>query len=690
MLLTAAGCVSPPPEDIAAPEAPGTSSSDTSPQAHVDQEPGPESSPAAIDDQVVFDALGLESIEQLFDGCFRESDVVSAGMLAGSTCLVVVNGSSHYAITNFILVDGLTEDTLQQEPLPPADVDPADYAWEELAESLLGSEPVVTTELTVTVTPEETQEVCETIRARLSELENQLAAMETKLADLQAHLAAAKAEKAALEALADDLRNKKETCPDDIAALQEQIPSLESKVESMSQALQECVSYYRECMSRHGSSSYRCNGWGDGVTAVYRRLQELKNELSATRAALESLQQACLDMDSRLHLTITPRLSELNRAIGDYEAAIATLSTEADELRGAILAAKQKYAECLEEAEELQKLEKRVEDTRKQAQESVSRAKESVQKLREEQERLKKRFPDGEYPEDLDRLEKKIEEIEDDIDAGALLKDEEQIDEARRRAEEIPSAAERERAKLRRYYLANLCLERCTQAYEIRLQVLEKRREACGASGYFEDAEKALQDLKQCCEAARTQLAAGDPSGARNACRDCLFEGDHIQAFNEALLRACQDVSSTAGGSADGEGTVDQEGLDELVDFEKNAGLQALGELGKLPGIILRAFNAGTIVGEQQKNACCALWMLKMVLSSDNRAEAEIYAYYFAHLWHEIAGLPELPVVSYNVAFRIAETVENLPGERKREAITAINSVLRGPRCAAYRGVCTG
>jgi len=63
MLLTAAGCVSPPPEDIAAPEAPGTSSSDTSPQAHVDQEPGPESSPAAIDDQVVFDALGLESIE---------------------------------------------------------------------------------------------------------------------------------------------------------------------------------------------------------------------------------------------------------------------------------------------------------------------------------------------------------------------------------------------------------------------------------------------------------------------------------------------------------------------------------------------------------------------------------------------------------------------------------------------------
>lgn len=646
--------------------------------------PAPPSPPATAEDvQAALKTLGLSEEKLFFEGYLREADIITFYLTQEESCCLIQDSEGYGVETWFFLAGENIEDIskadeyLREYELP-------DYQWEELADSLLSAEVIISPDVTEVVPSEELEEKCAEIKKQLTELEKKLEQMKQKRRELEDLLSGAKEEKEKLEAQMADLEDKKANCPNDIAALQEEIPVLEDRVENMKEALKQSVWLWQECKSRHPSAPHRCNGYLDRVGLVYQKLQDLKRELAAKREALNSLQQECVELDSRIHLSISPKIGELNSAIRKYEQDIEDLSSQISELESKIKQIKERFRECLDELEEARKLEKQVEAARRKAGHGVDKAEEKIKELEERYKKLKERFPDGVYPEDGEKYREKIEEIKQKIEKSASELDEDKIDKARGSANDLAREVEREKARLGRYGLANICLEDCYKAYQLCWKSVENRRDTCGLSGHFKEAEEALRKLRECCDRAREELSKGNVQEARTISYGCLHKPNLAQAVYDALKKACTDrlVISYLDVPRDEE---DLEGIRELVDFEVNTGLQLLGELGKIPSAILQAFEAGKITADQQKNACCLLMMMKFMLTSRSYCEAAVYAYGFVHFWHEISGLPEMPTASTAAALGLARIVENIPQETRDAAVSAINAVLRSARCAGVR-----
>ena len=644
--------------------------------------PTPPSPTATAEDvQAALEILGLSEEEFSFEGCLREADIITFYLTQGDSCYLIQDSEGYGVETWFLIAGDHIEDMsevskyLEEYELP-------DYQWEELAESMLSEEVTITPDIADVVTPSELQEKCEEIERQLAELENKLKQMKEKKSELEDRLSRAKEEKEKLEAEMADLEDKKASCPNDITALQDEIPVLEGRVESMKEALKQSVWLWQECKSRYPSASYRCNGHLDRVGIVHERLQELRRELTAKKEALNRLQQECVELDSRIHLSISPKIGELNSAIRNYEQDIEDLSSQISELDSKIKQIKERFRECIDELEEALKLEKRVEAARRRAGHAVNKAEQKTRELEKMYEKLKERFPDGVYPEDGEKHREKIEEIKQKIDTGASELDEDKVDEARGNANDLAGEVEREKARLGKYWLANICLEGCYKAYQLCSKSVENRRDTCGLSSHFREAEEALVKLKECCDRAREELINGNVQDARTICYGCLQKQRLASAVYNALKKACTDRLVIP---VSREAEEDTEAISELVEFELNIGLQAIGELGKLPGAIVNAIDAGRIIADQQKNACCALMMMKFMLTSRNYFEAAAYADAFVHFWHEISGLPEIPTARTSAALRLAEIVDGMSEEARNAAVSAINAVLRSARCAGVR-----
>lgn len=212
--------------------------------------------------------------------------------------------------------------------------------------------------------------------------------------------------------------------------------------------------------------------------------------------------------------------------------------------------------------------------------------------------------------------------------------------------------------------------------------MLEAVRDKCGSSGSFKKAEDILNKLKEWCEGARQALKDGDPAAARRKCRSCLT-GSLVQDFHRELQQACAERLVIP--EQEEPEVEDEAEFEALIDFEKNSGLKALGTLGKLPSAFASAINAGRVLAEQRKNGCCALLMLKYVLSANSYEEAAVYAYYCVGYWHQISGLPEIHPVSIAVALELSRRVGEIPQDKKDAAIKGISAVLRSERCKGVR-----
>ena len=601
--------------------------------------------------------LGISEEEFSFEGCLSEADIFTLHLVQGESCCLTQDSDGYGSETWFFLAGENIEDTVDLEDYV-GEYELPDYQWEELADSLLPEEVTVTPDIADVVSPGEVspgelEDICNNITKQIEELESKEAEMKSKRDELEGKLNGARIEKEKLETEKADLEEKKASCPDDIAALQNEIPVIEGRIETMQEALRQSVSLWQECKDRHPSATYRCNGYLDRVGVVYKKLQDLRRELAAKTEAHDRLQQECVDLDSRIHLGITPKLSELNSAIQKYEEDIANLSAQIAELKSKIEQIKERYAECIDE-------------------------------LEERYEKFKERFPDGVYPGDVEKFRERIEEIRRKIGTGASELDEDKIDEAKGEARELEGEAEREKSRLSKYGLANGCLEDCYNAYQLCMQSVESKRDICGLSEYFAEAEEALAKLKECCDQAREGLINGDIQDARTMCYGCLHKPNLAAEVYDALRRACTDRLVIPYPDVPG-ADEDLEWIEELVDFEKNIGLLAIGELGKIPSAIVRAIKAGKLIGDQQKNACCLLILMKLMLTSSNYFEAAVYASAFVHFWHEISGLPEIPTVATSAALGLAEMVENIPQETRRAAVDAIDAVLRSARCATIK-----
>lgn len=624
--------------------------------------------------------LGLAEEEISFEGYLSEADLLSLHLTQGESGYLVEDSEGYGSETWFFTAGENTEDTLDIEEYT-GEYELPDYAWQELADSMLSEEPSVTPDITdVVVQPEELEEQCAAIKQQIAELESKLAEMKDKKDELEGKLNGAKLEKEKLEAEKEDLEAKKASCPDDITALQNEIPVLEGRVERMVDALRQDVGLYQDCKSRHPSEPSRCQGYLDCVGRVFKKLKALEHELAAKKEALSRLQQECVDLDSRIHLGITPKISQLNQAIQSYETDIANLSAQITELESKLAQIKERYQECLDELEELAKRQNQVNNARQKAEQAADDAEKKISELEKRLEEFKKRFPGDEYPGEVEKYRERLEEIRKKIGDGTSELDEEKVDEAKSEARDLEGEAEREKERLNGYWLANICLTNCDSAYRLCSQSVENRRGTCGLSQYFTDAEQALARLKECCDQARQEAMSGDASNARQICLACLRHQKLAKAVYDALKMACTDQLVISHPDVpEGE---DLKGIKELVDLEKNIGLQAIGELGKIPSAIVKAIEAGKIIGNQQKNACCALRMLEHMLASQNYWEASGYADAFVHFWHEISGLPEIPLARTSTALGLAEIVDDLPEEWKDAAIAAIKAVLRSARCA--------
>lgn len=624
--------------------------------------------------------LGISEEEFSFEGCLSEADILTLQFVQGESCCLIQDSEGYGTETRFFLAGENIEDTVDLEDLV-RDYELPDYQWEELADSLLSEEVTVSPDVTDVVSPEEAEDICNELRKQIEELENKEAEMRSKRDELEGKLSAAKIEREKLETEKADLEAKKASCPDDIAALQNEIPAVEGRIETMQESLRQSVGLWQDCKSRHPSATDRCKGWLDGVGVVYKKLQDLRRQLAVKREGLDRLQQECVDLDSRIHLSITPKLSQLNNAMQDYERDIADLSAQIAELKSKIEQIKQRYADCIDEAEELKKREERVEAARRQADSAVDRAERKVNELEKRYKEFRERFPDGIYPGDVEEYREKIEEIRRKIDAAASELDEDKTDGAKAEARELEDEVEREKNRLGKYWLANIWLENCYKAYLLCKEMLEKRRDSCGSSEYFSEAERALEKLQECCDQARDELVNASDDDLLNAGRtayDCLHKARLWKPVHEALKKACCDALAITSPDAPG-GEEDLTGVEELVD---NVGLQAIGELGEVPAGIVRAVELGTLIGGQQKNACRALIMMKFMLTSSSYFEAAVYAYEFNRVWIEISGLPEIPTVTTSAALGLAQVVENIPQETRKAAVDAIDAVLRSARCA--------
>ncbi|MCD6230265.1 MAG: hypothetical protein J7J88_00015 [Dehalococcoidia bacterium] len=624
--------------------------------------------------------LGLSEEEISFQGYLGEVDLLTLYLGQGESCYLIKDSAGYGSETWFFIAGENAEDTADLEEYL-GEYELPDYQWQELADSMLSEEASVIPDVAdVVVLPEELEEKCKKLKDQIAELENKLTEMKDKKNELEDKLNNARIEKEKLEVEKENLEAKKATCPDDITALQNEVPIIEGRIEGMVEALKQDVSFYHDCKLRNPSAPSRCKGYLDRVGWVYQRLQALRSELAAKQESLNRLQQECVALDSRIHLSITPKLTKLNQAIQKYEEDTESLAVEIAELSRKIGQIKARYKVCLDDLEELEKLENRVDAARRKAEHTAEDAEHKVNELEEKYEKFKERFPNGVYPGEVGEYRKGLEEIKKEMGAGSSELDEKKVEEAKSEANDLAREVEREKIRLSKYWLANICLANCYKAYELCSQSVESRRDNCGESTHFREAEEALAKLKECCDQAREELINDDVEDARAACYACLYKQELAKAVYEALKKACADHMVITYPDIPG----DDEGLgsvEELVDFEKNMGLQAIGELGKIPSAIVQAIEAGKLIGDQQKNACCALMMMKFMLTSRNYFEAAAYADAFVHFWHEISGLPEIPTARTATALGLAEIVDELPEETRDAAISAIEAVLRSARC---------
>ena len=642
--------------------------------------PAPTEPEDTLDLTEALELLGLSEGEVYFDGYLGEADLITLRLMQGQGGYLV-EASGGYGSENWFFDAGDYAEDAVDIGQYMGEYELTEYQWEEMAESMLSEEAHITTDVAdITAQPEELEEECEEIKQKIAQLESILAGMKDEQDELEEKLNGAEIEGEKLEAEKEDLEDKKASCPGDITALQNEIPLLESGVEGMVEALNQAVNIYQDCSSRYSSGSSRCRGHLECVGQVYRRLQELKNELAVKGEALKGLQKECVELDSRIHLGITPKISQLNQAIQNYETDIAHLSVQIAELDSRIEQIKERYQECIDELEELEKRRNRANKARRKAEHAAGDAERKVDALKKRYDEFRGRFPDGVYPGDMDKYRERIEEIKDKINDAATGLDEEKVDEAKGEAGDLAREAEREKERLNKYWLANICLANCDSACRLCSQSVDNLRARCGLSEYFTDVEQALGRLEECCRQVRQELVNGNIEDARQMCIDCLREQQLARAVHDALKKACTDrlTISHLDVSEDG----DLEGMEELIDFEKNIGLQAIGELGKIPSTIIQAIEAGKIIGDQQKNACCALVMMKHMLTSRNYFEAAVYADAFVHFWQEISGLPEIPTARTAAALGLAEIIDDMPEERKESAIAAIEAVLQSARCA--------
>ena len=639
--------------------------------------------PATAEDvQAALKTLGLSEEKLFFEGCLRETDIIAFYLTQGESCCLIQD-SEGYGVETWFFFAGENIEDISKADEYLGEYELPDYQWEELADSLLSAEVTVTPDVAEVVPPAELEEKCAGIRKQLAELENKLAQMKQKKGELEDLLSGAKEEKEKLEAEMADLEDKKANCPNDIAALQEEIPVLERSVETMKEALQQSVWLWQECKSRHPSAPHRCNGYLDRVGLVYQKLQDLRRELAAKKEALNNLQQECVELDSRIHLSISPKIGELNSAIRKYEQDIEDLSGQISEFESKIKQIKERLRECIDELEEARKLEKQVEAARGNAGHAVDKAEEKIKELEERYEKFKERFPDGVYPGDVEKYREKIEEIKQKIEKSATELDEEEVDKAKDNANDLSGEVEREKARLRKYWQANICIDNCFKAHQLRSESVEKRRDTCGSSGNFTKAVEALTKLKECCDRAKKELSNGNVQDAREICRDCLYIQKLAMAVDNALKNACAESATEALRNLPGVTEEEDLGEEAVKEILKEMGLLALEVLGDLTKGLAKTLRGIETLGKQQYYACCALKSLQSAINEDNELIRQGHIAMFLCYMARAGGRGPLALAAgVEPAVR---ALYGLSSEERRLISEAIQKVLRSDRCKGYK-----